>query len=315
MKKVLKKSTIKSWLRTFAIAVAIMMFIVIGATIYLNDYTRHGERFALPSFAGMSIDEAIAATPDMNIRFDVVDSIYVESMDPGVILDQYPKEGNLIKSGRRVTITTNTFSPKNVKIPYVTGYSLRQAKNKLMSSGLQIAKLVYEKDIATNNVLRQEYNGKKITPKSNIIVPINSPITLYVGLGVNPPSIKAPDLLGEPLYIAKNRLWEEGLNVDVNNSENLTRVQVQKAKIFKQYPLPGDSINYGDVILLHISSDTIFVNKNIKLLQERIKEIVKLREKLEISKELLRLAEEYEQTDYQKEINEINRKIDSLSKM
>ncbi|MEG0500400.1 MAG: PASTA domain-containing protein, partial [Rikenellaceae bacterium] len=105
-KEYIKNPTVKSWLRTIAIATAILMAIVIVSIIYLAIYTRHGEHYTLPSLSGMTIEDAQKLTDEMEIRFDVIDSLYVEAMEPGVILDQYPKAGNFIKSGRRITITT-----------------------------------------------------------------------------------------------------------------------------------------------------------------------------------------------------------------
>lgn len=311
-KKVIENSTLKVWLRRVAIAAAILMFIVIVAMIFLNFYTRHGERYTVPSFVGMTIDEAKAASEGMEINFDVVDSIYVEAMAPGVILDQYPKAGNFIKSGRRVTITTNTFVPKNVNIPYVTGYSLRQAKNRLQSAGLQIGQLIYVHDIAENNVVRQVYNGIEITPKSNMTVPVNSKVILYVGSGENPTTMRVPSVIGEPLYIGKNRLLEDGLNIEIREHESMSRMEAQKAIIYKQYPIPGDSMTYGGVVSLYISNDTAYVAKSIKSYHNKLQKLSELREILRCVKTPLEGANQEDLIEQQLKIEEINSQIDSL---
>lgn len=311
-KKVLQDSTLRVWLRRVAIAVAILMFIIIAAILFLNFYTRHGERYTVPLFAGMTIEEAKAASTEMNINFDVVDSIYVEAMAPGVILDQYPKAGSFIKSGRRVTVTTNTYLPKNVDIPYVTGYSLRQAKNRLQSAGLQIGQLVYVPDMAANNVLRQEYHGQVITPKSNLTVPINSKVVLYVGTGENPSVMRVPSVIGEPLYIAKNRLLEDGLNVEIREHESMTRAEAQKAIIYKQYPVPGDSLAYGGVVSLYISGDTTYVAKSIKAYRGKIQKITELREMLKTTQMPMNEASQEDLIEQQLKVEELNSQIDSL---
>lgn len=312
-KKVLENNTLRVWLRRVAIAAAIIMFIVIVAMIFLNFYTRHGERYTVPSFAGMTIEEARMASEDMDINFDVVDSIYVEAMAPGVILDQYPKAGSFIKSGRRVTVTTNTYLPKNVIIPYVTGYSLRQAKNRLQSAGLQIGQLVYVPDMAANNVIRQEYHGEVVTPKSNLTVPINSRVVLYVGTGDNPSVMRVPSVIGELLYIAKNRLLEDGLNIEIREHGSMTRAEAQKAIIYKQYPTPGDSIAYGGVVSLSISLDTAYVAKNIKAFRGNVKKLTELRSALKSIETPLEGATQEELIEQQLKVEEINSQIDSLA--
>lgn len=312
-KKVLENNTLRVWLRRVAIAAAIIMFIVIVAMIFLNFYTRHGERYTVPSFAGMTIEEARMASEDMDINFDVVDSIYVEAMAPGVILDQYPKAGSFIKSGRRVTVTTNTYLPKNVIIPYVTGYSLRQAKNRLQSAGLQIGQLVYVPDMAANNVIRQEYHGEVVTPKSNLTVPVNSRVVLYVGTGDNPSVMRVPSVIGELLYIAKNRLLEDGLNIEIREHGSMTRAEAQKAIIYKQYPTPGDSIAYGGVVSLSISLDTAYVAKNIKAFRGNVKKLTELRSALKSIETPLEGATQEELIEQQLKVEEINSQIDSLA--
>lgn len=306
------KPLLKSWIRTIAIAAAIVIFIVIASIIFLSGYTRHGERFMLPSFAGMTMEEANALNEEMEIKFDVLDSIYVEAMLPGAIIDQYPKAGNFIKSGRRVSVTINTYAPKNVKIPYVTGYSLRQAKNRLASSGLQIEKLVYVPDIATNNVLRQEYQGTTISGESNVTVPVNSKITLYVGLAESATPFTTPDLLGEVFYVAKDRLWEEGLNLSSTEHEKMSRMQSQKAIVYKQNPVPGEPIQYGDVVQLYISADSAFVSNNVKASQFKAKKIAELRIALKEAEETIKGSSVEDMIEQQLIIEHINNQIDSL---
>lgn len=311
-KEYLKNPTLKSWLRTIAIATAILMSIVIISIIYLAFYTRHGEHYMLPSLSGMTIEEAKQLTEEMDIRFEVVDSLYIEAMEPGAILDQYPKAGSYIKSGRKVSVTTNTFMPKNVKIPYVAGYSLRQAKNRIVSSGLQIAKLIYVPDIATNNVIREEYQGNTISSNSDLTVPVNSKITLYVGLGADASSLRAPNLIGELLYVAKDRLWEEGLNVEVSEHEKMSSTEAQKAIVYKQYPLPGDHLQHGGVVSIYISSDSTFVSNNVKLSQAKVKKIANLRESLKKAQEAIKDATDEDMIEQQITIDHITNQLDSL---
>ena len=49
-------------------------------------------------------------------------------------------------------------------MPSLTGFSLRQARTELASNGLNIGKLIYVNDMATDNVLAQQYMGEDIEP-------------------------------------------------------------------------------------------------------------------------------------------------------
>lgn len=101
-----------------------------------------------------------------------------------------------MKSGRRVFVTINSYRQKMVTIPYVTGFSLRQAKSNLEMAGLGIDKLIYQNDIATNNVLEERYNGKIIHPGSKMQAEMGAGITLVVGLGSDATAQAVPRLAG-----------------------------------------------------------------------------------------------------------------------
>lgn len=282
-----RQELIRSWCRTLIIAVAIIIFVIAISFICLGNFTRHGERFVLPSFTGMTLEQARIASEGMDVQFDVLDSIYIAAMDPGVILDQYPKAGNFIKSGRRITITKNTNAPKSVKIPYITGYSLRQAKNRLVSSGLQIGRITYIRDIATNYVLKQLYNGQIITPNSDFEVPVNSGIDLYVGTDESVADLKVPNVLGEQLYIAKNRLWEDGINIEVHADNNVKKAYYERAFIYRQYPFVGESLPYGEKVELYITLDSSKVKKSLLQESSRMNEVVAVRDILSKLKDSL----------------------------
>lgn len=334
-----RKQLIKSWTRTLIVASAIFIIFTLSIFIYLNSYTRHGERYTLPSFAGMTVEQAKETMEDMNIEFDITDSIYVQDLEPGVIIDQYPKAGNFIKSGRRLIITINTFSPKSVKIPYVTGYSLRQAKNRIMSAGLTINRLIYEPDMAKNNVLKQTYNGKVIDVKSNIIVPVGEGIELYVGIDDTTSIINVPNVLGEQLLSAKNRMWEEGVNVSIIADEDALKGFKYKAVIYEQYPYPNDSIKYGQEVALYVTTDSTKLSNALINERKRLSKIKMLEKSLIKLNDTLLLFENpysylidsflvmrdslfidgkadtilvFDKIVYQKKVEEVNSRLDSL---
>ena len=102
-----------------------------------------------------------------------------------------------------------------VTIPYVTGYSLRQAKSNLEMADSEITapELIYQSDLATNNVLEERYNGRIIRPGNKVQAEMGSGITLVVGLGSEDAVQAVPRLAGFSAREAKSRLWEAGFNV------------------------------------------------------------------------------------------------------
>lgn len=142
-------------LRTLVLIVIAITLMLIVAHYLMQLGTRHGARCAVPDFTGISIGDAKHAAKKHDLEIIVSDSLYVPIYDGGIVLEQNPKADVAVKPGRKVYVTINSFAQKSVKIPYVTGYSLRQAKNNLEIAGLEIAELIYKSDMATNNVLEE----------------------------------------------------------------------------------------------------------------------------------------------------------------
>ncbi len=251
-----RRAFLMSWLRTLLLATAIVTVVIIGTVIALGRFTRHTEKFELPDFKDMSIAEAKIFSDTMNLRFEILDSLYVESAAPGVILEQYPRPGSHVKSGRRVTVTTSTVAPRSVTIPYVTGYSLRQAQNTLSRVGIGVEKLIYVEDIATNNILKQEYKGEVVNSDSKLVVPIYSNVVLYVGLAKGAPMLPVPSVMNKDLRTVKGDLTKEGFNIIIERDNTINSESLWNSVVYTQNPLPGDSISYGADIKLYITKDT-----------------------------------------------------------
>lgn len=245
------------FLRNLLLAVCFFIIFIALTQLILNWSTRHGQAYSVPDFNGLTLDEAKAAARDASLKLEINDSLYLPARTGGIILEQNPSPGSKVKSGRRVFLTINAFSPKMAKIPYVTGYSLRQAKNNLEVAGFEIDKLVYKDDIAVNNVLEQQYKGRTITGNSNIEAPTGSGVTLIVGRGREGNNVvKVPKVVGFTLKDAKSRLWELGLNVgQITRDEGITEINLHQARVSKQSLGVGTSQSLGAAVGLHLTLD------------------------------------------------------------
>ena len=250
----LKKHT---FIRNLLLAVCFFIIFIALTQLILNLATRHGQSYGVPDFNGLTLDEAKFAAKEADLKLEISDSLYLPARTGGIILEQNPSPGAKVKSGRRVFLTINAFSPKMARIPYVTGYSLRQAKNNLEVAGFEIEKLVYKDDIATNNVLEQQYKGRTVTGGSNIDAPAGSGVTLIVGRGHGEnTTVKVPNVTGFTLKDAKNRLWEAGLNFGkITRDEAVTEINLYQARVAKQSPGVGSSQSLGTAVDLHLTLD------------------------------------------------------------
>ncbi len=257
------------------LAACVLLIVIIITNILLNILTRHGQVYQVPDFSGMSIEQAEQAGAEAELRITIGDSLYVADMPGGVILEQNPAHGAMVKSNRHIFVTTNSFNQRLVDIPYITGYSLRQAKNNLEVAGLSIDKLIYTDDIATNNVIAQRYNNTIIEEDSKLQAPKGAGITLVVGR--NDPNIQqaVPMVVGLTLAQAKSRLWESGFNISrVSYDQDITENNALSATVIYQMSFAGNLETLGNNISLRVSFDQDKIKEGIDAANKEYKRMV-----------------------------------------
>ena len=249
-------------LRTLvAIVVAIALMLIV-AHYLMQLGTRHGSRCSVPDFTGISIGDAEHLAKKHDLEIIVNDSLYVPVYDGGIVLEQNPNAEVAVKPGRKIYVTINSFAQKSVKIPYVTGYSLRQAKNNLEIAGLEIAELIYQSDMATNNVLEERFRDRVITRNDNIEAEAGSGITVVVGVSAESGAVSVPKVIGFPLKEAKSRLWEVGLNVGrVIFDEDIEVLDRKNARVYLQSPQQNKVLSLGQRVDLHLTLDPEKIEK------------------------------------------------------
>ncbi len=243
-------------LRHIILAVCAIIVFVFIAYVALGIFTRHSERHEVPDFVNKNLYSAQTLTEEAELELVVIDSIFVAGMEPGIIIDQSPEPKSFVKSGRKIFLVINSMNPRSEIIPYVTGYSLRQAKNILQSRGFTIDRLIYKPDIATNNVIGQSYKGREITQNSDQIAVLGQGITLTVGKASGAALPLIPKVVGLSVREAQSRLWEVGINVgDIIYDSSVGKMQKNEAKVYKQSPNQQSRIDYGGKVTLYMSLD------------------------------------------------------------
>lgn len=207
-----KNNTSKFWiLKNLVGAVLFFAVLAVVVNLLLGIFTHHGKVIQVPDMVGLSVREADHVADTAGVRIDVVDSIYVRGMAKGAVYKQNPAAGSNVKKGRRIMLTINATQPKRITMPNLVGYSMRQAKAELSSRGLNLGRLVYVDDIATNNVLKQQQNGRDVRPGSS--VESGSDIDLVVGLNGSDNRTYIPNVMGMKYIRAVDVVHENSLNV------------------------------------------------------------------------------------------------------
>lgn len=243
--------------------VVTLVAIIFLSSIFMKIVTRHGTHRTVPDYMGVHIEQVREDAASNELEIIINDSLFVPAYDGGIVLDQLPKGGTEVKAGRKVYVTINSFREKMVKVPYVAGRSLRQAKNMLEVAGLGVEKLVYVEDIATNYVLAEIVDGVQLSENSNVELEMGSGVVLQVGVAPEENSTIVPKAIGQNLQSAKSRLWEQGLNVGkVNFDEGINLLNQKSARVYRQSLGHNTTTSLGSSVSLWLTLDQEKVDKN-----------------------------------------------------
>ena len=131
-----------------------MIFLLFALLIFLNVFTRHNQSIEVPNLIGKSIVQFEKKLSEMELKYMIVDTAnFNPNFDIGSVLDQEPNAGSKVKGGRKVYITLNSSDFKDVKLPKISGLTLRQARNIIESLGFTFGEIEYVDDIAYNVVI------------------------------------------------------------------------------------------------------------------------------------------------------------------
>ena len=231
--------------------------VVILSIILLKVITRHNKELSVPDFSGMSVPEAHKLANKHNLRLDVTDSVFLPRVARGAIFRQNPIAGTHVKKNRRILLTINSVEPKRVNMPSLIGYSFRQAKAELEARNLNVGKLIYADDIATNNVLAQLYKGRNI--ESGTPIETESYIDLELGLNSEQNMTHIPSVIGFSYLTARDIILDNSLNIGNLSFDDSVKSYSDTISSFviKQFPEPSEFLEtlYGSNINLTLSTD------------------------------------------------------------
>lgn len=227
----------------------------------LKLYTRHGKGFEAPDFIGLTEPQLEHLIQENELRYAIIDSAHIDELPPGVVIEQTPKAGSMVKKNRNIFLTINSWTPEKVQVPDVIDYSIRNARVMLESFGLEVGELIYVPSEYTNLVLGQHYKGKPVeagTPLERGAV-----IDLIVGQGLSNRTTAVPDLKGLYYEEAKQISQDLSLNIgaQIFDSTVVSREDTLQAFVYKQRP-PGNRdsrLRLGSSIDIWLTVDSSYI--------------------------------------------------------
>lgn len=256
--KVLIDKTI--WKHIAIIIASIIVLLIITFSL-MQAYTLHGQGKPVPDFIGLTEMQLQHLIKSNNLQYTIIDSVHLDNMPKGAVVEQVPKPGQLVKRNRKLFFTINAWTQEQVLIPSVVDYSLRDAKVMIEAFGLTVGELIYIPSEFTNLVLGQHLNGKPVTIGET--VPRGTPIDLLVGRGLSNETTAVPHLIGMRLTEARRVTQSVYLNIGstIYDKDVATNTDSLKAFIWKQNPpsKKGFSRRLGASIDVWLTNDSTLI--------------------------------------------------------
>jgi beta-lactam-binding protein with PASTA domain len=240
----------KYFIKHFGFIILVYLGIITITVFYLDSYTNHGQRIEVPNLIGQNVNSVKGQLEDLNLQYEILDSIYDPSKPEGTILDQDPQPTSLslvsVKEGRIVRIRVSKKS-RLVEMPSLVDKSERFALSILENRGLRCVIQYRATNEADGAVLEQLYKGQRVS--EGFRVPIGATIVLIVGQNDTGVPVEIPDLYGMTLSEAQQLLMQIGEFVflpvcaDCITSEDslAARIESQNPEFLEGITIPSRS--------------------------------------------------------------------------
>lgn len=160
----------KNWLYNIGLGGVFVAVLITLAYFGLDYYTRHGDGIIVPSVLKMKPFEAEEKLSSLDLRMKIIDTVYIDNMKPGVIVEQLPSADEDVKTGRVIYVTVNATSRPRVSMPKLTDCSLNLAKALIKNAGLVLGTVSKEyAEYGNNLVTSQRVGGRSIEAGEKVL--------------------------------------------------------------------------------------------------------------------------------------------------
>lgn len=172
----------KSFLKQVGIAIAGLVVFIFVLQWWFGFTTNHDQKIQVPDLQKMELSEIEKTLKELDLRFEVIDSAsYNPSYPNRSVIEQNPEVGEFVKENRKIYLTINPSTYRDIVLPDLNGRTKRQAVTHLLSIEFKIGKFSYVRDIGKDVVREMRFNNKKVRPGTKL--PKNSIIDLVLGDG------------------------------------------------------------------------------------------------------------------------------------
>lgn len=209
----------------------ISVIIVFLAFMLIKAIARQGKEYELPDYLDKPLAELKEDNP-LHFTYVVIDSVYDAEKGGGIVIQQDPKPGTMVKTHRKIYVTVTTYAPADVVLPELSNMTVRSAVSALEAAGLRCGKLKFVDSPYRNMILEATCKGKMVYAGEKMDQ--GASIDLTVGIGDKPVGTRVPFVIGQAPAKARRGILSASLNVGVEHWDEVTNRN--SAVCYRLYP-------------------------------------------------------------------------------
>jgi len=228
-------------------------------SVIMPSYTRHGVSVKVPDVENRSFEEAKQRVQNRDLIVQRQIGPYNPNVERETVVDQNPPAQSGVKPGRRVYLTVNAGDAPMVNVPDLNGISVREAKNRVSSFGLQPGRVQPDSIPSPypNTITRQD-------PEPGDSLEEGKTVDLWYSTGLGTDTVQVPNVVGLNADTAEQLLLRDSLRsvvVDPRRSDPETESpQADTAStrrfVERQGRVPDTKVRAGTEIRLFTTDDS-----------------------------------------------------------
>lgn len=233
----------------FILFIAIFVYLLVSSFV-LAFLTRPESEIMVPGVTGKPFMEVYNSIMRKGLKPEI--KFYdVYDMDNGIILDQHPEKGSVVREGDKIKLLVSR-SKAFIPVPNLTGLQLPFALNKLKNIHVNdrsfsiktgVISFVPSNKYADNVVIDH-------SPSAKELISPDRKMNLLVSAGKAQGDMLMPEVTGQSIDLCFDLLLSKGLNIyeDIVLSDNPDK----NGTILSQDPYAGKEIKNGDIVKLKV---------------------------------------------------------------
>jgi len=239
------------WRRHWARRLVYAFLGMIVFTIAMNEwimpaYTKHGQALTVPDVTRMRLEDAREILQGHKLKLIRSEERYDSSFPEGYVIEQTPRPGSLVKTGRRIYVILSR-GPRRFAMPRLMDRSERDARLMLEKNGLVMGDKNFE---YSNHYPEGVVIHQSIAP--GVQVQMGTKVDITLSLGQVPDQFVVPSLEGRNLDDARDLIARSGLKLGLIRYKVVPELLPET--VLKQSIEAGTTVNKDEVIDLVVSS-------------------------------------------------------------